>query len=764
MLVRGHLLAVAAGLLATVAPLAASPDRAYAGVSVSLGDSYSSGEGERPYDDGTARRFFNGCHRSPNAWPRLLGVMAGHHLACSGAKTEHIVSKGKARSGPDRFSQLEQLRALAGTTDIDTVFLTIGGNDADFSGKIRSCRFHPRGCLRDLDKLDREIAGLGTPLKRTYAAIAGVVPADARVVVVGYPDLVPGSKRAFTGCGWITTEEKARIQHLQRVLDRSLQRAASDAGVEYVSIRDALRGRELCTRDSWVVPITSSQRHWLSVEQGHPTKRGQQAIADRVRTYLDRSATPSCQPSSNTSVIVDDSSSMIDNDPAQIRRRALELLITKPSGQGRTLGAVEFGTTAQSLFAPALVGDGQGAMLAALDALDDDGAGDGSTTDYNEAFAVSATSHPNATSRVFLTDGEHNEGEFNDGHVGGPPTYVIGLNIGPSDQGEEGADLLGRIAGETGGRYFPLRLSDGDDTQAQVSRLQPVMNEIDTLLGCQSMQRQADQQFTSPGQIGPPVGGRFVRRQALELVVTWADPGADIDLHSATVRDRRSRAIANLGGTGRIRGTHRRRGRLSVNTVEGETFETVTVQRPPNGRTLRIRLTAPELTQATDVNVQVRVVPPGAAPGTTEVGAQPPAPTPPPAPGPSPTPDPPAQPPSPPRRVITVYNKVTNGMRMDEDDVPARLTTQTWTFCGLRGCNINGTERWTGGTYDAAVCQTHGERTTNGNDHSSADDANPERYESTRYYGVRLADGTFGYVSEVWIRAADRGGLGLPAC
>ena len=128
-------------------------------------------------------------------------------------------------------------------------------------------------------------------------------------------------------------------------------------------------------------------------------------------------------------------------------------------------------------------------------------------------------------------------------------------------------------------------------------------------------------------------------------------------------------------------------------------------------------------------------------------------------------PPPPPEPPSPPaRRVITVDNRVTNGMGMREDTTPARLTTKPWVRCTSRGCNINGTERGTGGTYDAAVCQTFGERTTNGNDTDPSDDANPERFESTRYYGVRLADATFGYVSEVWIRATDRGGLGLPAC
>ncbi|MGK2936286.1 MAG: hypothetical protein ACSLFR_00545, partial [Solirubrobacteraceae bacterium] len=115
-------------------------------------------------------------------------------------------------------------------------------------------------------------------------------------------------------------------------------------------------------------------------------------------------------------------------------------------------------------------------------------------------------------------------------------------------------------------------------------------------------------------------------------------------------------------------------------------------------------------------------------------------------------------------RVVTIDNRVTNGMGMREDTTPARLQTQPWIRCASRGCAIGGTERGTGGTYDAAVCQTSGERTTNGWDANPSDDANPERFESTRYYGIRLPDGTFGVISEVWIRAADRGGLGLPNC
>ena len=44
------------------------------------------------------------------------------------------------------------------------------------------------------------------------------------------------------------------------------------------------------------------------------------------------------------------------------------------------------------------------------------------------------------------------------------------------------------------------------------------------------------------------------------------------------------------------------------------------------------------------------------------------------------------------------------------------------------------------------------------------DDGNPGLFESTRWYGIQLPDGRFGYISEVWIRDADRGGLDLPHC
>jgi cell wall-associated NlpC family hydrolase len=148
------------------------------------------------------------------------------------------------------------------------------------------------------------------------------------------------------------------------------------------------------------------------------------------------------------------------------------------------------------------------------------------------------------------------------------------------------------------------------------------------------------------------------------------------------------------------------------------------------------------------------VTPGGTAPAPTTAPVATPAPAPVQAPAPT----------APARRTITVDNRVTNGMGMREDPTPARLQTQPWIRCGSRGCNIGGTERTSGQTYDAAVCWLTGERTTNGHDTDASDDANPERFESTRYYRVALGNGVVGVISEVWIRAGDRGGAGLPQC
>ncbi len=280
-------------VLVAVATLLLGPAAsAQAGAYVSVGDSYSAGEGAGSYD----RRSL-WCHRSKNAWPRIMGVRKEHHLACSGAKIANVLSKPQ-RLAPELRPQLHRLNAISEKTDIDTVVLTLGGNDLKFASKIASCRIAIRSCLTDRARIDRELADVRPKLTDAYERIYASAQAR-RLAVVGYPDIIPNPGEATVRCGWLKTAKRDNIEYLQEQLDETLRSAAAAAGAIYISVRDALRsddlkvGHELCTKNSWMYPLTrlraldptrTSRSEWQ--QQGHPTKDGQRAIATHVRRGL----------------------------------------------------------------------------------------------------------------------------------------------------------------------------------------------------------------------------------------------------------------------------------------------------------------------------------------------------------------------------------------------------------------------------------------------------------------------------------------------
>lgn len=602
---------------------------AAAGVTVSMGDSYSSGEGTRNYDGDTIDRD-NKCHRGPNAWPRMFGVRRGHHMACSGATFDHLYS-GQA-GAPDDRGQLNWLKDIAANEQIDTVLITMGGNDIGFSSIVRSCWIGPGECLGDMNAMVGKLQAMKANAEQAYRNIYDASGAR-RVVVVGYPDITPGPNE--TACNWTTTEEVRRIDEFAGKLESTLHDAAASAGAEYVSTRNALNGHELCTSDKWVKPLLKRRIIGYKNEMGHPTYHGQVAIKDRVTSELAR-ITGSCTARNNVSMLIDDSGSMGETDPNKLRSHALDLFLTKPGSQNRTVGAVEFGESAGRLFAPAIVSAGAGVMRAGLPLLLDDGFdNDGNRTNYNAAFDASATNSPQADARVFLTDGEHNEGLYEDGHLGGPPTFVIGLGIGPAGQGSPEADLLARIAFETGGAYFPLIRKPGDSAAKQLQRLQSVVNEVDARLACDNVPRQVQQTLSRKRPAGRQITTPFLQGNAIEIVPTWANPAVDVDIQSICARTSRGTVIADALGRKRIRKRSRkRRAKLDITVNEGATFDTVTVMRPASAARLSFRakilgqrVTVPVTVQSRPINWVAPTTPPP-APVTPKPPAPPAAPKP----------------------------------------------------------------------------------------------------------------------------------------
>ncbi|WP_156463833.1 SGNH/GDSL hydrolase family protein [Curtobacterium sp. Leaf154] len=143
-------------------PLSAKPKD----IIVSMGDSFSSGEGARgtkngnPYyaetdNFGTEERSRNACHRSDASWSRKAAVSTStmsigaradandptldyHFIACSGAVAADVSANAAGERGTKtrELPQIEQGYLDENTT---LVTITIGGNDIGFSDVVRQC-------------------------------------------------------------------------------------------------------------------------------------------------------------------------------------------------------------------------------------------------------------------------------------------------------------------------------------------------------------------------------------------------------------------------------------------------------------------------------------------------------------------------------------------------------------------------------------------------------------------------------------------------
>ncbi|MFE9750729.1 hypothetical protein ACFYOT_37970 [Saccharothrix saharensis] len=118
---------------------------------VAIGDSFVSGEGAGSYqavtDVNGVSQGFPGwsapndnaffCHRSANASLHradLPGIQGRFNLACSGGQPHDVLNpSGNRAKGRAVASQLDQLRAVAATHDIDLVLVGLGSNNSSFT-------------------------------------------------------------------------------------------------------------------------------------------------------------------------------------------------------------------------------------------------------------------------------------------------------------------------------------------------------------------------------------------------------------------------------------------------------------------------------------------------------------------------------------------------------------------------------------------------------------------------------------------------------
>ncbi len=278
----------------------------------------------------------------------------------------------------------------------------------------------------------------------------------------------------------------------------------------------------------------------------------------------------SCARANDIEAIVDDSISMEFSDAGRLRVQAMNLLIGTLSPKTQ-LGAIEFGSgfleqpAANTLFPPQPVGPNATAMRTALDAAIH---ADNGATDYNSAFAKADADNPDADAKIFLTDGGHVEGPYNNAHLGHKvPTYVVGFGSGLS--GGEDQARLKKIAKDTGGKYFPVE---------EAGELQAVMNSVSAALTCQTPPRQFIDTIAE-GQSKPHSVAIGAATKTVQITLTWTNP---VDKFKLT-------ALRLVGKNGLVAVASRKPGKLKVTKTTSSTFTIIKVSRLRKG-TLRFKV------------------------------------------------------------------------------------------------------------------------------------------------------------------------------
>ncbi|MFL4952575.1 SGNH/GDSL hydrolase family protein [Streptomyces sp. MMS24-I31] len=248
---------------------------------VALGDSYTSGPGIPQQVDAN-------CARSDHNYPSIVAaegaVTAFKDVSCSGATTENM---WKPQGTNDA-----QLNALDRHTDLVT--LQIGGNDVGFGSIIATCARlgsqEPVGdpCRRyysssGFDQLTVNIAQTAPKVDRVLRAVHARAP-HARVVVVGYPDLLPDDGSGCFPSVPFASQDFPYLRDTEQRLNLVLRLVAAWNRAQYVDTYRPTVGHDMCKApaDRWIEPLQPAS----PAAPAHPNARGEAAMARAVLESL----------------------------------------------------------------------------------------------------------------------------------------------------------------------------------------------------------------------------------------------------------------------------------------------------------------------------------------------------------------------------------------------------------------------------------------------------------------------------------------------
>ncbi|WP_327288124.1 SGNH/GDSL hydrolase family protein [Streptomyces sp. NBC_01198] len=244
---------------------------------VALGDSYTSGPAIPTQVDAN-------CARSDENYPSLVD-RAGRFarftdVSCGGATTAQMW-QAQGTNGP-------QLDAV--TQDTTLVTLQIGGNDIGFSSIIATCAglsvTAPTGspCKQHyravgIDQLTVDVVKTAPKIAQVLHEVHHRAP-HARVVVVGYPDLLPDDGVGCFPAVPFAAGDFPYLRDTEKQLNAMLKIEALFGGAEYVDTYRPTVGHDMCKApaDRWIEPLVPAS----PAAPAHPNAKGEQVMAQAV--------------------------------------------------------------------------------------------------------------------------------------------------------------------------------------------------------------------------------------------------------------------------------------------------------------------------------------------------------------------------------------------------------------------------------------------------------------------------------------------------
>jgi lysophospholipase L1-like esterase len=255
---------------------------ALSGPMVALGDSYTAGA----LLPTNLRARPLGCLRSAKGYPVLVAAALGASLtdvACASAGVTDMTATQRTSIGTNP----PQLNALA--PDDSLVVLTLTGDDIGFMNVLDECmelsftdpwgspcRAHYTG--GGTDELAALVSAEGPRMAAVLADIAARAP-QARIVVVGYPDMFPLSGGCWPAVP-ITDGDVAYLRGIELQLNAMLAADARAADATFVNTYTPTIGHDFCQPER-IRDMEGLLPGSLALPF-HPNARGQAAIAAAV--------------------------------------------------------------------------------------------------------------------------------------------------------------------------------------------------------------------------------------------------------------------------------------------------------------------------------------------------------------------------------------------------------------------------------------------------------------------------------------------------